>query len=140
MESTWKSLKTTVSEELEKHVGRKKKNRKDWVSQKSVSLADKAPAARLAKDLSYKQLRRETTKSLKMDKNNYWSKIATETEQAAANGDTHRLYQLIKQAARGNTPCDSSLLDSEGNPIQTAEKRIKRWNEHFSVLLKHDPP
>ncbi len=85
---------------------------------------------------SHRDLRRQTTRALRRDRNAYWKAIAEETERAAACSDTRKLYQTLKSVNHRPAEVGEALLERNGSVIPDKARTRCRWKEHFKVLLK----
>ncbi len=93
-EDEWRELKDAVANASQAHLGKTRSHRRDWVTGKTIALAEQARLARTQSALSYRYLRRQTTRALQRDRNAYWKAIAEETERVAACDDARKLYQM----------------------------------------------
>ncbi len=55
-------------------------------------------------------------------------------------GDSRKLYQLLKEASRGETHASDTLLDRSGTIISSRDRHIDRWKEFFFGVLNHESP
>ncbi len=60
----------------------------DWVTGETIALAEQARLARIQNAANHRELRRQTTRALRRDRNAYWKTIAEETKRVAACGET----------------------------------------------------
>ncbi len=72
------------------------------------------------------------------DLNARWEAFATATEQTAANGDSRKLFKLMKEGSCQKPQICETLQDRDGNVITAREKLSLRTREHFLELLNHD--
>jgi hypothetical protein len=136
----WKKFKNEVYEATLNTLGSSRRRRNDWITQRTIDLANSTEAARTNDPTAYRQLRRQTSMSARSDRNEYWHKIAGELEQAAHVGDTRKLYRLIRTQC-GSSTTSETIRDLSGVAITNFESRSRRWVEHFESLLNHgDPP
>ncbi len=89
---------------------------------------------------NHRELRRQTTRALRRDRNAFWKAIAEETEWAAACGDTRKLYQVLKSVSRRPAGVGEVLLERDGSVIPDQARMLCRWEEHFKELLNHAAP
>ena len=139
IDQTWQSVKSCVQETAVSVLGNKKRPTKDWISAETIQLADNAKQAKAANDPTFRELRRATGRSARNDRNAYWSEIATAMENAAAVGDSRKLYQLLKSTSKGTSVISEAIYDEHGTLITAVEARNDRWKQHFESLLNHPP-
>ncbi len=101
-------------------------------------LIDSAKHALVSKAPNCRKIRRLASQAIWCDLNARWKAFATATEQAAANGNSRKLFKLMKGASCQKPPICETLLDRDGNVITAREKLSLRWREHFLELLNHD--
>ncbi len=79
-------------------------------------MAEQVRLARIQRALK-EDLRRQTTRALRRDRNAYWKAIAQETERAVACGDTKKLYHMLKSVSRRPAEIGEVLLERDGSGI-----------------------
>ncbi len=80
----WRDLKDAVADASLAHLGKTRRRRRDWVTGEMIALAEQACLARIQNAPNHRELRRQTTRALRRDRNAYWKAIAGETERVAA--------------------------------------------------------
>lgn len=138
-EEEWKNMKESIVSAADRHIKRLSRPRRKWISPSTIDLASRSQNARVSGSQQYENLRRQVRNAIRKDKNAYWSALADEAEQAAANGDTRKLYKLVNASRGKGTPISEEIRDSTSNVITNLSERIERWEEHFRSLL-HDAP
>ncbi len=111
----WQELKDAVADASQAHPG--KMRRRDWVTGETIALAEQARLARIQSAPNRRDLRRQTTRALRRDRNTYWKVIAEETESLAACGDTRKLIQMLKSVNRRPAGVGKVLLERDGSVI-----------------------
>ncbi len=99
-EDEWRELKDAVADASQAHLGNTRRRRRDWVTGKTIALAEQARLARIQSVPNHRDLRRQTMRALRWDRNANWKAITEETERAAACGDTRKLYRMLKSVTR----------------------------------------
>ena len=89
---------------------------------------------------TFRNLRRRTTHSIRVDRNAHWRAFAKETACSTACGDSRKLCQMVKQASRGSTGSSETLCSRDVAVIATPRERLNRWTELFDELLNHSAP
>ena len=69
-----------------------------WISSRSVAFIESKKTVPASKDFdsTRRYLRRQLVKSLKDDRERWWTEIAQKMEKAFATGGYHTLFQLIR--------------------------------------------
>ncbi|CAE1285041.1 Craniofacial development protein 2 [Acanthosepion pharaonis] len=62
------------------------------------------------------------------------------TENAAACGDSRKLYQMVRRTSCGTTGVSETLRSRDGAIIAGLGEWLNRWNQHFNELLNHAIP
>ena len=143
--SAMKSAFEAVSQETPQTV------HKEWISSRSVALIDlrKTIPSDQGYDKERKSLKRRLTKSLRMDREQWWIAKAEEMEKAASMGNNRLLFQLIRNTGSKKPSVSETINEKDGSLITSQERRLQRWAEHFeeqfnwsknSVELIHGPP
>ncbi len=139
-EGEWREIKDAVSDASQAHIGKTHRRRRHWVTGESIALAEQARLARIQSAPNHRELRRQTKRVLRRDRNAFWKAIAEETERAAACGDTRKLYQMLKRVSRRPAGVGEVLLERDGSVIPDQSRKLCRWEEHFKELLNHAAP
>ena len=74
------------------------------------------------------------------DREFWWGNRAADMERAAAAGNTHKLFQLIRSIRGKKNSVSETICESDGRPIHDQEHRLARWSEHFKLQFKWPPP
>ncbi len=107
----WRELKDAVTDASQAHLGKTRSRRRDWVTGETIALAEQACLARIQSAPNHRDLKRQTTRALRRDRDAYWKAIAEETDRAAACGDTMKLYQMLKSVSRRPAGVGEVLLE-----------------------------
>ena len=70
-------------------------------------------------------------KSFKKDCEQWWIAKAQEIEKAAAIGNSHVLFQLIRNTGPGKLKVSEVICEKDGTLIHSQHRRPHRWSEHF---------
>lgn len=106
---------------------------KQWITSASaalISLRQSIPSD-TAFDTERKFLRRQLTKSLRKDREQWWKDKACEMEKANAIGNSRQLFQLIRNTGPRRPDVSELISDKQGVEIHSIDKRLNRWAEHF---------
>ncbi|XP_013401097.1 uncharacterized protein LOC106166982 [Lingula anatina] len=148
----WDTIKSTYCTTAEAVLGFKKKN-KEWVTPETWKLIDerrilkekllntKSPRLVEQDRAAYKSKDKEVKKSARSDKRVFVEKLASEAEQAAAQGDMGTVYKITKQLSGSHNNSHSALVkDRNGNTLSTEREQAARWVQHFKEVLNHPDP
>nr|VZI50017.1 unnamed protein product [Spirometra erinaceieuropaei] len=127
LSNQWSSLKTSVYGAAEKILGYTQRRRSDWISGRTLQLSAQTARARSRNDDYFRQLRKMTAKSARDDRKQYWAEIATSMEQASNDGDTRKLYRLIRQVSGKPSTLSDSVRDVNGGFIADNSAKVERW-------------
>ncbi len=97
-EDEWQELKDAVADASQAHLG--KMRRRDWVTGETIALAEQTRLTRIQSAPNHRELRRQTTRALRRDRNAYWKAIADETERAACGETLSDAEKCQPQAGR----------------------------------------
>ncbi len=139
-ENAWRELKDAVADASQAHLGRTLRRRRDWVAGETIALAEQARLARIQSAPNHRDLRKQTTRAQRLDRNAYWKEIAEETERTAACGDTRKLYQMLKSVSHRPAGAGEVLLNRGGSVIPDQARKLCRWEEHFKEIRNHAAP
>ena len=140
LDSEWKALKEGVSTIANTHLGYSKRRRQCWISDSTIALTERCQRARIQKAVDYPTIRRETTRALRRDRNDYWKSIAEQSEHAAATGDSRKLFRLINQVSKPFNPVSDVIFDQGGSLVTDVDGKLERWKDHFQSTLNHPLP
>ncbi|CAH8627991.1 unnamed protein product [Dicrocoelium dendriticum] len=104
-----------------------------WISQRSVNLLESRrhlPAGS-EHNATRRAIRRKLKRSLRADKEAWWTSRTQEMEEAGAVGNYRKLSQLIRITGPRKPGISETIRDSAGALIHNKERRMARWMEHF---------
>ena len=153
IEEGWKSICTTAAAVAEDVLGPAPRKNQDWFDsnlqgiQEILNNKKKALAASLCNPSSiflrdkYKEARANCQRILRDMENEWWLKLAADIQGYADSGDLQNFHSALKQVYG---PSDRSLApvrSRDGSTLFTEKDDIlKRWREHYSVLLNTNNP
>ncbi|KER31004.1 hypothetical protein T265_02682 [Opisthorchis viverrini] len=70
-------------------------------------------------------------KSLRKDRELWWTSKAREMEKAFATGNSRVLYQLIRSTGPRKATVSETISEKDGSLIHSQKRRLERWAEHF---------
>ena len=108
--------------------------RRPWISPESFDLVEKRRKARLDGNMrEYRRLNHRRNRSLKADRERYWSDMADVLETAAARNDSATVYRTLRDLRDEPKTKTTQVKTTQGEILTTKEDN--RWKEHFSALL-----
>ncbi len=116
------------------------RRRRDWATGETIALAEQTRLERFQSAQNHRELRSQTTRAPRRDRNAYWKAIAEETEGTADCGDTRKLYPMLKSVSRKPAGVGEVLLERDGSAIPDQARKLCRWQEHFKEILNHAAP
>ncbi|XP_013384015.1 uncharacterized protein LOC106154262 [Lingula anatina] len=147
----WDTIKSTYCTTAESVLGFKKKN-KEWLTPETWKLIDErrslkgklldSKSPRLVEQVraAYKSKDKKVKKSARSDKRAFVEKLASEAEQAAAQGDMGTVYKITKQLSGSHNNYSAPVKDKNGKTLSTERKQAARWVQHFKEVLNHPDP
>ena len=116
-------------------------HRAHWISDRSVDLLERRrqipPGPQ--HNQTRRHIRRELKRSLRSDREAWWTKKAEEMEAASNLGDARRLYQLIRSTGPKNISVSETINERDGTLICNQQRRLARWAEHFQEQFSWPP-
>ena len=133
-------------------LGRPRKKKKPWISEKSWKLVEQreninkeiigTKSERIKKQLKikYKEKDKETKRSIKLDKKKWIEDIASKAEEASKKQHMKTLYGLTKTLCNERPRQSNSVMDKRGNLINGKKAEQERWTEYFKEVLNREDP
>jgi hypothetical protein len=141
VDDLWSSTKHIVLEEAQKCVGKTKRPKNDRMSRNTMDLIQqRKPLVRPDQFEQSKELKLRIKESEALDEEVYWSAQADEMNKATRNGDTGKLFKIIKRACGKSSAISEVIKERNGDVITNQRRRVERWAEHFNDLLNRPPP
>lgn len=79
-------------------------------------------------------------KSVRRDKNKFTEDLAQQAEEAAGKNNLKELYLTTKKLTGKFHQMQAHIKNTQGTLLTTKEDQLKRWTEHFRVLLNRQSP
>ena len=133
-------------------LGRPRKKKKPWISEKSWKLVEQreninkeiigTKSERIKKQLKikYKEKDKETKRSITLDKKKWIEDIASKAEEASKKQHMKTLYGLTKTLCNERPRQSNSVMDKRGNLINGKKAEQERWTEYFKEVLNREDP
>ncbi|KER31894.1 hypothetical protein T265_01978 [Opisthorchis viverrini] len=86
-----------------------------------------------------KSLKRQIVKSLRKDRELWWTSKAREMENAFATGNSRVLYQLIRSTGPRKATVSETINEKDGSSIHWQKRRLERWAEHSEEQFSWPP-
>ena len=144
IEDRWKNLKQCILESGEKHLGRKKKKQKNWISDSTMQIIDtKRKAYRqwqecrtdAGRQNEYRTLRKAVRKAVKDDREKWLRTMMKETEDSLKRNRQGDFFRKLRDINADKVKPTSTILDESGQPIKDNEEKLARWKRHFDEVL-----
>ena len=147
-----KMMEKAYVEVAEAVLGRPRKKKKPWISEKSWRLVEQreninkeiigTKSERIKKQLKikYKEKDKETKRSIKLDKKKWIEDIASKAEEASKKQHMKTLYGLTKTLCNERPRQSNSVMDKRGNLINGKKAEQERWTEYFKEVLNREDP
>ncbi len=95
-----------------------------WVTGETIALTEQAHLARIQSAPNHRDLRSQTTRTLRRDRNAYWKAIADETKRAVTCDDSRKLYQMLESVSRRPAVVGEVLLERDGSVIPDQARKL----------------
>ena len=131
----WKVISGTIQEAAISVCGYKQKSASlHWISNSTVALLDSRKS--IPEGRQYNRIRRDLnrriTRSIKADREAWWTRKAEEMEEAQKAGNARKLFQLIRATGPRKPSVSEVIKNANGSVIFNKEERLDRWAEHFN--------
>ncbi|MEM8717056.1 MAG: reverse transcriptase family protein, partial [Cyanobacteria bacterium P01_G01_bin.4] len=141
IERMWCSLKSAVTSSAELVCPRKRIRSNRCISDATLALVDQKRSAKACGNRTlYQYLTREVNRRLKVDEENWWNDRAQEIEEAAAFGNSAKMFSSIRRLLGSRTAVNSAMRDKNGLLLRSKEETVSRWTEYFRELYNHPDP
>ncbi|CAH8571533.1 unnamed protein product [Dicrocoelium dendriticum] len=104
-----------------------------WVSERSVNLLESRrnlPTG-YEHNVTRRTIRREIKRSLRADKEAWWTSLAQQMEEVGAVSNYRKLFRLIRTTSPRKSGVSEPSRDSAGALIHNDGRRMVPWAEHF---------
>jgi hypothetical protein len=133
-ENMWHSLRDAMESAMQAASSRALVHtQRRWISSASATLIESRrliPSGTVHNE-ERKSLKRQLSKSLRNDRELWWTERAREMERAHAAGNSRQLFQLIRNTGPRRSGVSETITESDGSPIHSLSRRLERWSEHF---------
>lgn len=136
----WNTFKNKVQSAASDILGTTQRKKSSYISSETLKLVELRRSINSTNSAQFREIRKLIKQSARKDQEAFWDSIAREMEQAASNGDTRKLYRLIRQSSNRSVPVSETIRDANGLIINDLSQRLARWQDHFQTLLNHPPP
>jgi hypothetical protein len=148
----WEKMKTIINETCEEVLGLQKQENKEWITPATIEKLEerkwkkgtlnnsRTRAAKTTAQQAYKEAHEEVKRSIKEDKQRYIDELTEEAEEAAAQGNMKRLYDITRKLSGKKRKPNCPIRDKEGKIISETDQELERWAEYFKDLLNRPQP
>ncbi|PVD27209.1 hypothetical protein C0Q70_12363 [Pomacea canaliculata] len=86
-------------------------------------------------------MNREMKKNARGDKRQFAHRMAEETDEAAAQNNTKKIYEITRiLSGKKSTNASKPVLNKNGSVITDDSEQRSRWEEHFEEIFNQPPP
>ena len=78
-----------------------------------------------------RRIRKELKTSLKEDREQWWTQIATELENAGNLGNFQKVFEIIRKTDPKRMFISECITDKNGGVITNLDSRLDHWAEYF---------
>uniref|UniRef100_A0A8D9DWW4 Craniofacial development protein 2 n=1 Tax=Cacopsylla melanoneura TaxID=428564 RepID=A0A8D9DWW4_9HEMI len=147
VDDEWSTMKEVITEAMKETLkpdNSVRKNKKHWFDKECKDLIAKRKNSRtrwLANQEneenkeSYKNLCKETNRTIRRKKRQYLEDKIKQAEQDRTINNTREFYRVTRFFKKGFTPRIDLIKDNDGNLISDESKALEQWKSYFENLL-----
>jgi len=145
----WAHLKGGILKASEEVLGFTRNKNRDWFDESDSEVQDLLTAKRQAhqsflanpscpsKKAAFRLSCSRLQQSLRQIKNEWWTKLAHDTQACADRGDQKAFYEALKRVYGPSHQVQCPLRSLDGMTLLTDKESIlSRWTQHFQVLFE----
>ena len=126
---------STVSEIAKKYILKRKRQKKAWLKNTTMDIAEEGRTDKSRGDLEgWTRLNKEFRKAANADKRDYLKERCQHLEQS--NKNPKEVSKVIKEITGKWAPQTEVINDKDGNTLTESEAIMKRWAEHCHQLYQ----
>ena len=134
-EELWTKTTSTMSEIVKKYIPKRKRQKKAWLKNTTMDIAEERRTAKSRGDLEgLARLNKEFRKAANEDKRDYLKERCQHLEQS--NKNPKEVSKVIKEITGKWAPQTEVINDKDGNTLTESEAIMKRWAEHCHQLYQ----
>ena len=125
----WEEIRNVIQTTANEKIGKRKKQKKPWITTKTMSLAEERRKAKIKGDRAkWKALNKEVSSSARKDKNSYLEGKCKEME-GEKDKNSRKVFKIVKEIT-GKWISRTDVINDERGKTLTESKDIKnRWVE-----------
>ena len=141
VEREWSNVRNALQDTLKDVCPLPRTRKKPWISDETLRLVDQRRDAMKRNDNQRRNaLSRQIKGNLIEDEEKWWNSKADIMEQAALTGNSKMLYSTLRSLTPRPQYVSESVKYLNGNIVKCKDEKVKRWREHFQVLLNRPNP
>jgi hypothetical protein len=141
VEQFWNNTKETVIKVASSCVRKTRRKRTTWMSAATMELIQRRRQSAYHKHRDeIRAIDRDIAESIACDQDAFWIDQSNAMNNATRNGDTGKLFRILKRATGKSSPVSEVIRETSGDIITDQNRRVTRWAEHFESLLNRPPP
>lgn len=141
IDEDWGSIREVVQQTLNETCPRKVHKKKPWISDTTLQLVnERRNAVKRNQKTTRNRLNKMISASLLSDEENWYNEQAKSMEDAAAVGDTRKLFGTLRSLTNQRNLVSDTIEDTNGNVVEGKSNKLERWAEHFESLLNRPNP
>ena len=134
-EELWTKTTSTMSEIVKKYIPKRKRQKKAWLKNTTMDIAEERRTAKNGGDLEgWARLNKEFRKAANADKRDYLKERCQHLEQS--NKNPKEVSKVTKEITGKWAPQTEVINDKDGNTLTESEAIMKRWAEHCHQLYQ----
>ncbi|XP_072382737.1 uncharacterized protein [Diabrotica undecimpunctata] len=145
--NSWEDFADVLTEIAEDKLGKKEKDRKEWISDETWNLIEERKQRK--KDIlqartverkahrqqEYQTINKSVKRKARRDKRRWAEQLAKQAEIAAQHNRTRELYQITRRLTQNGSNCSNIVRSKTGELLTTTDDQVERWKEHFQEIL-----
>ena len=148
----WENIKNMYISSCEEILGKRKINRKEWMSENTWKLVEerrnlkdsvdraRTRAQNMQEMEKYYAKDKEVKNSCRRDKLNQSNKMAGDLQTAAARNDIGTVYSIARKLSGKRSIQKKPVKNKDGVLLGKIEHQLHRWREHFQEVLNRPSP
>ena len=140
VESTWNSIKDSMIEVQEIHIGHiNNKKKQNWMTDEILELMNERRKYKTTDHIQYKTLNKDIRRKCREAREMWMSDKCKEIEILQEKHDSFNLHKKVKELSGLQRKRYGQILRNDNNEIILGvEDKLKRWKEYTESLFKAD--
>lgn len=135
----WKQIKTSIMTTAQNNLTKKRKAKKEWMTQDILDLMDIRRQHKTKNREKYNKIHKEIRKRIKAAKERWLKESCLEIEKLERQHDSFHLHKKLKELTGTCKTYKTSIIrDSSGKILSEVEERCTEWKNYIKELFKDD--